>query len=59
MRRMMMRSRFTEEQIIGILREQEGGQATVDVCRRQEFSGPTFYSGRPSMTALTCPRRGG
>jgi hypothetical protein len=29
----MKRSRFTEEQIIGILKEQEAGARTVDVCR--------------------------
>ena len=39
----MKRSRFTEEQILGILREQEGGSATADVCRRHGISGATFY----------------
>jgi len=33
----MKRSRFTEEQIITILREQEAGVATADVCRRHSF----------------------
>lgn len=39
----MKRSRFTEEQIIGILREQEAGAATADVCRRHGVSSATFY----------------
>jgi putative transposase len=39
----MKRSRFTEEQIIAILREQEAGTATADVCRKHGISGATFY----------------
>lgn len=39
----MRKSRFSEEQIIVILREQEGGQATKDVCRRHGISEATFY----------------
>ena len=39
----MKPSRFTEEQIIGILREQEAGAKTVDVCRKHGVSGATFY----------------
>lgn len=39
----MKRSRFTEEQIIVILREQEAGQKTADVCRRHGVSEATFY----------------
>ena len=35
----MKRSRFSEEQIIGILREQEAGSPTADVCRKHGISG--------------------
>jgi putative transposase len=40
----MKRSRFTEEQIIGILREQEAGLKVAEVCRQHGISQPTFYA---------------
>ena len=39
----MKKSRFTEEQIIAILAEQERGMATAEVCRRNGISPATFY----------------
>jgi putative transposase len=40
----MKRSKFSEEQILGILREQEAGAKTADVCRRHGLSSATFYA---------------
>ena len=39
----MKGSRFSEEQIIGMLREQEGGSKPADVCRKHGVSEATFY----------------
>ena len=48
----MKRSRFTEEQIIGMLREQEAGTATADVCRRHGVSSATFYKWKAKYGGL-------
>ncbi len=39
----MRSKRFSEEQIIGILREQEAGGKTAEVCRKHGITNTTFY----------------
>jgi putative transposase len=48
----MKRSRFSEEQIIGILREHEAGTATADVCRKHGISSGTFYKWKAKYGGL-------
>jgi putative transposase len=49
----MKRSRHTEEQIIAILREQEAGAKTADVCRKHGISSATFYSWKAKYGGLS------
>ena len=39
----MRKSRFTEAQIIGMIKEQEAGLSTAEVCRKHGLSPATFY----------------
>ena len=48
----MKRSRFKEEQIIAILREQEAGSPTADVCRKHGVSSATFYKWKAKFGGL-------
>jgi putative transposase len=48
----MKLSRFTEEQIIGILRQQEAGARTADVCRKYGISGASFYKWKAQYGGL-------
>jgi len=38
------KSRFSEEQIIAVLREQDSGMKTADVCRKHGISSATLYA---------------
>ena len=40
----MKKSRFSEAQILGILRQQDQGQTVAQICREHSLSEPTFYS---------------
>jgi transposase-like protein len=40
----MKRSRYTEEQIIGILKEQEAGPSVAELCRKHGISDATYYN---------------
>jgi putative transposase len=42
----MKRSRFTEEQIIGILKEHQAGLSAAELCRKHGISDATFYNWR-------------
>ena len=42
----MRRDGFTEDQIIGVLREHEAGVKTVELCRKHGISDATFYTWR-------------
>jgi putative transposase len=48
----MKRSRFKDEQIIAILREQEAGSPTADVCRKHGISSGTFYKWKAKFGGL-------
>lgn len=42
----MKKSRFSEEQIIGVLKEQQAGLPVAEVCRKHGISDATFYTNR-------------
>ncbi|MDR6847448.1 putative transposase [Sphingomonas sp. BE137] len=48
----MRSSRFSEEQIIAILKEHEAGMPTAEVCRRHGISGATFYKYKAKFGGL-------
>lgn len=54
----MKRSRFSEEQIIGILREYQAEFSATDLCREHDISDATFYKWRSKYGGRTYPRVG-
>src|SRR5439155_15481869 len=48
----MKRKRFTEEQVIGILKEHELGAKTAEVCRKHGISEATFYKWKSKYGGL-------
>jgi len=49
----MKRSRFTEEQIIGMLKEVEAGLSVSEACRKHGVSQNTFYAWRKKYQGLS------
>ena len=48
-----MEKRFTEEQIIGFLREAESGLAVAELCRRHGFSEASYYLWRSKFGGMS------
>ncbi len=55
----MKRARFTEEQIIAVLKEHDAGAKTADLARKHGVSEATLYNWKPSSVAWRSPRPSG
>ena len=49
----MKKKRFTEEQIIAVLKESEAGAATKELCRKHGICEPTFYNWKAKYAGMT------
>jgi putative transposase len=47
-----MRKRFTEEQIIAVLKEADAGVKTADICRKHGVSDATFYKWKAKYSGM-------
>ncbi len=50
-----MKKRFSDEQIISILREAEAGVSTRELCRKHAISDATFYTWRKKYGGMEVP----
>ncbi len=50
-----MKKRFSEEQIIGLLREAEAGMPIKDLCRQHGFSEASYYLWRGKFGGMSVP----
>ena len=48
----MKKTKFTESQIVGILKEQEQGKKVADICREHGISQPTFYHWKSKYSGM-------
>ena len=51
----MKKTRFTEEQIAGILKQSEAGMKTADLCRQNGISEATFYNWKAKYGGMAVP----
>ena len=51
----MRKSRYTEEQIIGFIKQAEGGMPIKELCRKGGFSDATFYKWRAKFGGMDAP----
>jgi len=54
----ILRSRFSEEQIIGILKEHQAGMTAAELCRKHGISDATFYKWRSKYSGMNVSDRG-
>lgn len=52
---MDLKKRFSEEQIIGFLKQAEAGVPVKELCRQHGFSGASFYTWRAKFGGMTVP----
>lgn len=51
----MKKARFTETQIVGVLKEYENGRAVLDICREYGISKATFFNWKSKYGGLEVP----